>query len=195
MNRFMYLKAFCSPFKRPSLRWYFGKIAIGVPYFLPRKWVKPTHQMAVEAAMEELARREKWNNANPDAQFKQNIIPLDEMYKEKLQYLFPVPRKIGFDHCSLGYKTKWSSTDYRYEYSPVLSFVFFKWQIAVTVWTPHPDCYWTAFLFYNYKTKGTKRERIEQCKEEFPLKFTRHTPGEPKQKINYYDIILKEKYK
>jgi hypothetical protein len=151
----MYLKAFCSPFKRPSLRWYFGKIAIGVPYFLPRKWVKDPTQPG---------------------------------------YRISVPRKVGFDHCSLGWKTKWTNTDYRYEYSPILSFVFFKWQIAVTVWTSHPDPYWTAFLFYNYKTKGTQRERIEQCKKEFPLMFTSYKPGKPKEQINYYDIILKEKY-
>ncbi len=156
MSRFMYLKAFYSPFKRPSLRWYFGKIAIGVPYFLPRKWVK---------------------------------------HPEKPGYKMAVPRKFGFDHCGLGYKTKWTSTDYRYEYSPVLSFVFFKWQIAVTVWTEYPDSYWTAFLFYTYKTKGTQRERIEQCKKEFPLMFTRSTPGKPKERVNYYDLILKDKYK
>jgi hypothetical protein len=31
---------FNSPFKRLKLVWYFGEIAKGTPYFLPRKWVK-----------------------------------------------------------------------------------------------------------------------------------------------------------
>jgi hypothetical protein len=155
MDRFFYLKAFCSPFKRPSLRWYFGKVAIGVPYFFPRRWVK----------------------------------------NKETGCSLSVPRKIGFDHCSLGWKTKWTETDYRYEYSPILSFVFFKWQIAVTVWIEHPDPYWTAFLFYHYKTKGTQRERIEQCKEQFPLTFTRYSKTEGRTSINYYDLILKDRYK
>ena len=29
-----------SPFKGLKLKWYFGKIQHGTPYFLPRKWVK-----------------------------------------------------------------------------------------------------------------------------------------------------------
>jgi hypothetical protein len=155
MNRFMYLKAFCSPFQRPSLKWYFGKVAIGVPYFFPRRWVK----------------------------------------NKETGYSLSVPRKIGFDHCSLGWKTKWTETDYRYEYSPVLSFVFFKWQIAVTVWVEYPDCYWTAFLYYLYRTKGTERERVEQCKNGFPLMFTNFSKEHGKRKINYYDLILQDKYK
>jgi len=52
MKRFTYLKAFCSPFKRPRLKWYFGKVAIGTPHFLPRRWVKnpakPGYQTAVD---------------------------------------------------------------------------------------------------------------------------------------------------
>jgi hypothetical protein len=50
-------------------------------------------------------------------------------------------------------------------------------------------------LFYTYNTKGTKRERIEQCKKEFPLMFTSYKPDKPKEEINYYNIILKDKYK
>jgi len=47
--------------------------------------------------------------------------------KEKPGYLKAIPRKIGFDFCSLGWKTKWSDDDFRFEYCPRLSFVFFKW--------------------------------------------------------------------
>lgn len=33
-----YWKAFISPFKPPKFKFYFGKIRVGVPYFLPRYW-------------------------------------------------------------------------------------------------------------------------------------------------------------
>ncbi len=37
---FNWIKVFNSPFIRPKLKLYFGKIQHGTPYFLPRKWVK-----------------------------------------------------------------------------------------------------------------------------------------------------------
>jgi len=33
-----------SPFKAFKLKFYMGKVAVGVPYFLPRKWVKFTEK-------------------------------------------------------------------------------------------------------------------------------------------------------
>lgn len=195
MKRLEYLKAFNSPFKRPKLKWYFGKIAIGTPYFLPRRWVKPTHQMAVEAAMQEIADAEDWNNRNPNSDFKHRVRPLDEVYQEKLRSKFAVPKKIGFDFVELGWKTKWSSTDYRFEWAPLISFVFFKWQIAVIVIAPEQHHYWEAWLFYHRDTKGTPKERIEQCKKEFTLTYISHKKDGTKTVINYYDLILKDKYK
>ena len=35
-----FLSVLNSPFKGLKLRWYFGNIKHGTPYFLPRKWVK-----------------------------------------------------------------------------------------------------------------------------------------------------------
>ena len=81
---FDFLRAYNSPFKAPKLKWYCGKIALGTPYFFPRRWIK-----------------------NPD----------------KSGYLKAVPKKIGFDFVPLGWKTKWDS--YRFEWSPMISFVFF----------------------------------------------------------------------
>ena len=189
-----FLKAFNSPFKRPKLEWYFGEVALGTPYFFPRKWVKPTHEMAMEAAMKEIARREDWNKANADSKFKHTVPSLDEIYEAMLIHSVAVPKKIGFDFVSLGYKTKWSNTDYRFEWSPRFSFVFFKWQIALTIVPIENNHYWEAWLYYNYHTKGTQRERIEQCKKEFPLKFT-IWEKDTKRSVDYYDVILKDKYK
>ena len=35
-----FISYFNSPFKRPKLKFYLGKVAIGTPYFYPRKTVK-----------------------------------------------------------------------------------------------------------------------------------------------------------
>lgn len=188
------LKIYNSPFKRPRLKWYFGRVAIGTPYFLPRKWIKPTHEMAVEAAMEEIANAEDWNNRNPNSDFKHKVRELDVVYAEKLNHLFAVPKKIGFDFVNLGWKTKWNNLDYRFESQPIISFVFFKWQIAVIISAPVASIgmshYWEGWLYYFFDTKGTKRERIEQCKKHFPLGYS-----SVNQVINSYDVILKDKYK
>lgn len=37
-----WVKILTSPFKPPKPKFYFGKIEVGTPYFLPRKWVKST---------------------------------------------------------------------------------------------------------------------------------------------------------
>ena len=82
MKKFTFLRVLFSPFKPFKLNWYCGRIAIGTPYFYPRRWVKGK----------------------------------------------PVPKKIGFDSVRLGWKTKWRDDDYRFEWAPIWSFVFFKWQ-------------------------------------------------------------------
>ena len=156
MNKFSYLKAFCSPFRRPKLKWYFGPVAIGTPYFLPRRTVK-----------------------DPDA----------------TGYLKFVPKKIGFDFVRLGWKTKWSADDYRFEWAPLWSFVFFKWQIAVIFVTSNPSPYWESWLYYEYSTDKTKSkaERIAQCRKKAPQTWIVHEKDK-ETKIDYYNEILKKKY-
>lgn len=115
---------------------------------------------------------------------------------EKPGSLKAIPRKVGFDYCDLGWKTKWEATDYRFEWSPVLSFVFFGYQIAVTVIAPYENEYWEAWLYYERNTDKTKskQERIEQCIKEFPQIYKQYS-NEGEKTINYYDYILKDKYK
>ena len=122
--------------------------------------------------------------------------------KEKPGYLKFIPRKIGFDFVPLGWKTKWKETDYRFEWAPLLSFVFFKWQIAVIVRAPEQDHYWEAWLYYEYSTDKRLPEwlRVRQCREKFPLLWTVYhkdpKTGETtgKETIDYYNHILKSKY-
>jgi len=196
MKRFNYIKAFNSPFKRPKLKWYFGKVTIGTPYFYPRRWVKATPKLAMESALREIEDTKRFNELNEKNGYQKKVKSLDELVADKMNYRFPVPKKIGFDFVSLGFKTKWTSTDYRFEWSPLISFVFFKWQIAMIVIPEEQDHYWEAWLYYENDTDKTKspRERIEQCKEEFPLTYITSN-GKEKKTINYYDVILKDKYK
>jgi hypothetical protein len=152
MNKFSFLKAFNSPFIRPKIKFYFGKLQFGTPYFYPRRWIK-----------------------NPD----------------KPGYLKAVTKNIGFDFVGLGWKTKWEDTDYRFEWAPMWSFVFFKWQACIFFEVPHPDNYWTSWLYYERNTDKSKsqKERIEKTIEEFPQVWTNYdSKGE--YKINYYDLIL-----
>jgi hypothetical protein len=102
------------------------------------------------------------------------------------------PLTVGFSYCSLGYKTKWTDTDYRHEWNPVFSFVFFGYQIALTFYSPYGSHYWEPWLYYEYSTDKTKskRERIEQCKKEAPETWTSSTEGT----VDYYERILKLKY-
>ena len=54
MKRFYFLNVFNSPFKRPQFKWYIGKVAIGTPYFLPRKWVKISKEEAHDGTIEQI---------------------------------------------------------------------------------------------------------------------------------------------
>jgi len=186
-----YWKVLFSPFIPFKLKWYIGKTAVGVPYFLPRKWVKATHEMAHKAALEEIQRFEDWNKRNPN--YVRNIRPYEDYYNEKLRYRFPVPLKVGFSYCGLGWKTKWD--DYRFEYSPTLSFVFFGYQIAITVFVPNPDAYWEAWLYYERDTdkSASNLSRILECMEKYPMNWIRYE-GDKEIKINYYTKVLKKKY-
>lgn len=200
MRKFEFLKIYNSPFKLPRLKFYIGTVAIGTPYFLPRKWVKATPEMAMKSAMDEIAEMKKWNEKNTNSDFKHTIRSLDEIYQQKLRYQFPVPKKIGFDFVGLGYKTKWSDTDYRHEWDPIWSFVFFKWQIALIFSGPDSmstSHYWEAWLYYkNHIDKDllSMETRVEVLKKEFPQTYTIYKNDGSEEKINYYDVILKKKY-
>jgi hypothetical protein len=178
-----WLKVLNSPFKPFRVRFYAGKTQVGVPYFLPRKWVKYTDEDAKTAAIKAIG----------DSRLVQKS--MDEWYNEYKRYNKAVPLKVGFSYCGLGYKTKWTDTDFRYEWGPVLSFVFFGYQVALMVGHKHSSHYWEAWLYYEYATDKTKskRERIEQCRKEFNQTWTVSSMGK-EEVVDYYQRILKTKY-
>jgi hypothetical protein len=152
---------FNSPFIRPRLRFYFGKVKIGVPYFLPGKRFKDPNT----------------------GQLK---------HTKKI---------IGFDYCKLRWKTKWKDTDFRFESSPIFSFVFFGLQIAITIDVKRKnigiqDHYWEAWLYYHNATDKNKRiaDRVKDCINNFPQTYIVSKNGQS-VKIDYYEYILKKKYR
>ena len=115
-----------------------------------------------------------------------------ELNKESGNWEFK-PKRIGFDFVGLGWKTKWSGKDYRHEWNPVWSFVFFKWQIALTFTPKHDMQYWECWLYYSRETKGKTKDRIKQAREEFPCVWTTVRDG-IEIKTCYWDLILKTKW-
>jgi len=196
MNKFKFLKVFNSPFKRPTLKWYFGKVAVGTPYFFPRRWIKATPKLAMEAALRQLEDDKRFNELNSMTGYQKTIKSVDELVKEKMNHRFPVPKKIGFDFVGLGYKTKWDEHDYRFEYGPLWSFVFFKWQIAVSFNVPEPHHYWVCWLTYENDTDKDLPvgERIKIAKEINPEIWTSSRGDGKKEKVCYWDKVLKTKW-
>ena len=186
LKQFIFLKALNSPFKPFKLKWYIGKIAIGTPYFFPRKWVDLNEKEI------EVKAQKKYDKLDEEFKTKVTLEHYKQQYKDTQK---TTPKLIGFDFVGLGWKTKWSGTDYRFEYAPLISFVFFKWQIAVIFSAPEPHHYWASWLYYEHNTdkSKSKRKRIEQCQKEFPQNWTQYKNGN-KETINYYKFILKEKY-
>ena len=186
LSSLRWLKILNSPFKPFKVSFYIGKIQIGIPYFYPRKWVKFNQADCLRLATESTQKK-------GNIHYGKDPNTLIDEYKN---YSKPVPLKVGFSYCSLGWKTKYD--DFRYEWGPVLSFVFFGYQIALMVGFRDRnavDHYWEAWLYYEYNTDKTKskRERIEQCRKEAPATWTRYSDGK-EEVIDYYQRILKPKY-
>ena len=182
LQRLRWIKALWSPFKPFKVKFYAGKLAIGTPYFFPRKFVPYT----VDDALKEAIKVTQRSGSIYYGQDPNKII------HKFVNYTKAVPIKVGFDWCSLGYKTKWTDTDFRYEWGPVFTFVFFGYQIAMMVGHKYPSHYWECWLYYEYATDKTKskRERVEQCRKEFNQTWTSTKEGT----IDYYEHILKPKY-
>lgn len=181
-----FLRVYNSPFKPLKLKYYVGEVAIGTPYFFPRKWVRLTKKEAYQKALDKKTPESITDEKMRDNIFQSNI----ESFKRGTK---PVPKKIGFDFIPMRWKTKWG--EYRFETSPVWSFVFFKWQIVITFIAPELDHYWECWLHYTNETDKNKstKERIAQARKEFPCIWTTNYE-DIKEKVCYWDLILKDKY-
>jgi hypothetical protein len=183
-----YIKVLNSPFVGLKLKWYFGKIKHGTPYFLPRKWVKMTKidcekllENDIKKCLPKYVEGRTW-----------------EYYKN---YKKPIPIKyFGWNSCTLGWKTKWDN--YRFEWAPCYSLVVFGKQLFVCV-LPKIDkqvsdsqirqnCYWETWLTYNYRTdkSKSKKERLQEVIKQYSCTWGNQEKGY----IDYYPLILKKKY-
>ena len=198
LEQLRWVKALFSPFTPFKAKWYFGKTQIGTPYFLPRKLVKATPALATKAALQDIKRATDWNKANPTSTFQHKVKSFDEAYAEQMKNRHYVPLKVGFSMNGLGWKTKWTSMDFRHEWNPVISFVFFGYQIAVTFYHEHHSHYWESWLCYEYASdkKKSKRKRIGFCRRKCPQTW-RQLGKDGKDDIvtDYWDLILKPKYR
>lgn len=191
INKFKFLKVLNSPFKRLRLKWYFGKIQHGTPYFLPRKWVKWSKDDCIKAIKEKQAIFDKVGKLNP-----YTIDSFKNIRK-------PVPIKyFGFQFTTLGWKTKWN--DYRFEWSPSLSIVIFGKQLFISI-LPNIekykrfnqdvmkiDCYWESWLHWEYNTDKTKSK--EERFKELVSKHSNTWGSEKNGWTDYYYHILNKKY-
>lgn len=107
------------------------------------------------------------------------------------------------DLISLGYKTKWSPDDFRFEWSPAFSLVLLNKQLHIAI-LPKLDkksyCfdeYWELWLYYKYYTKGTIEERLKQLINfDSGIRCLSGTNefGHYEKKFNVYNEILKKKW-
>lgn len=179
-----FLKVLNSPFRSLKLRWYFGEIKMGTPYFLPRKWVKMTKADCKEALARDLANSEKHG-------WKFNR---DKKWEDYKNFTKAVPLKyFGINWNTLGWKTKWN--EFRFEHNPSFSMVLFGKQLHITI-TPNTDhrywdSYWEGWLYYNYRTnsKASKLERFEQLQKIFQCTWLSNTGS-----TDHYNFILNPKY-
>jgi len=109
---------------------------------------------------------------------------------------FEQTKWFGINYCFLGYKTKWTNDDFRFEWKPRFSIVLLKKQFCITVVVENPYHYWESFLYYEKRTdkKLSKEERIKLTIKYFPQTYTVTSTKDGKYVVNYYELILKEKY-
>lgn len=179
-----------SPFVLPRLSIYIGKKIKGVPYFLPRKQVYVTFDEARQKAME-VTQKIATARGLGTQESKLLYNSLIGQYRRTTKY---VDLKVGTNSCSLGWKDKWGSP--RFEWAPMWSFVFFNFQIHLTIKPPTNDpllwdCYWEAFIYYFLYAKGdTVKYRLLDTVSNYSA-----TWGGDGGYVNYYHSILKPKYK
>ena len=173
-----------SPFKFPKIKFYLGEVKYGTPWFLPRKAVKFTMKESELKAKE-------WIDDKNSRHFGKDLKTVAE--KHNKGHLKFVDKTIGFDIVRLGYKYKFDSI--RFEWNPMFSFVFFGLQFCIFIVPKNNSSYWESWIYYHKHTDKKKPtlERLKQCIEEDPQRWTRHHNGE-KSSIDYCKVNLKNKW-
>ena len=187
--KYKFLKVlFNTPFKPFKLQWYFGKIKVGTPIFLPRKWVKCNLEDA----------EKEWERIG---EYSRNAYLRNQTKKEWLVKYTKGHTKVvsikyfGWHFHTLGWKTKWTRHDYRHEWNPGLSIVIFGKQLAIGITFKDSmidTCYWEAWLNWEYNTDKTKSK--EERFKELIKKYSCTWGNDDKGYVDYYKFILNKKY-
>lgn len=154
-------------FKQPSVKYYFGKIRYGCPYFFPWNFnntIISIRKLKLKTQDELDEYNEKHSHLNKENRFinlpmvrrcKNWIIKVFNNY-----YYIELGFPISIKNVELGWKDKWDSP--RFEYSPQFHIYFFDLQFnyiyCVPKNTPCSDKYWEQILWYlNYCDKDIKK--------------------------------------
>ena len=100
---------------------------------------------------------------------------------------------LGFGSNKLGWKTKWSDDDYRYEWSPSFSFVILKKQLFFILNPKDLEtgyAYWETLLYYINCKKNSFFNTVKYKSNN----YTEYKKGGEKTRGNYYYSILKKKW-
>lgn len=133
--------------------------------------------------------------------------PKIEVYVGKRSIGFPymLPRKLGkdgvfrrkylgFSGCGLGYKTKWSSTDYRHEWNPSYGFIVWNFQVAITF---SLDCRsWESWLLYRHFRRGglSNLDALVKVREINPNVWVSYKDG-AQEKTDWFLKSLKSRFR
>lgn len=191
LYKLRWLSIYNSPFIRPSISFYFGKISRGVPYFLPRRWKNMTYEEAERSVHEDIEKKIKVLSKIGKTHELLSSKEMQSLIKQKQRSQIAKPTKWQIALVGLGWKTKWES--YRHEWNPMLSIVGFNRQFCIYIGFNEftiNSCYWEAYLYYKYDTKGTVKERVKQCRENHSVTWGNKEKGY----TDYYTKILKKKY-
>ena len=190
LYKLSFLEILNSPFKWFRVGIYFGNITMGIPYFLPRRWVKYNKKELLEESIQKLAK-------DANIILTENVnITLAGAVRDFKRYYKAIPKKFGIDIVALGWKTKYD--EYRFEFPPMISIVAFGKQLVI-YFGPKSDInddYWTAWLYYKYETdkKLSKTERTKQLITNFLL-YTNPETGKVTISKNCINILKKKYHK
>lgn len=105
-----------------------------------------------------------------------------------------VKKKIGFSACGLGYKTKWTPSDYRFEWQPCYGFVFYKLQFCI--WFIKDPQEWESWLLYrHFRRRGLSNlDALVKTRETNPNVWVSYKDG-AQEKTDWFLKSLKNRFK
>ena len=119
-------------FKTPNIKFYFGKVIHGTPYFYPWNYMGSIVRV-VRGDKPKYGRCKSW---------------VFKLFGEKYTIQIGYPIKLAI--LKLGWKEKYGSP--RFEWSPSIQLYFFGLELSVFLVSPTSDTdnYWEMFLWYLY---------------------------------------------